>query len=441
MKQLEKICSGIGYKNIDGLSESISNCFDISRTELAGAEQMSRWYDTEMPGVRKLISLYLDEFTSLFAGDGRFRVYASVPCPTVIAAAFNSGGRVRISTAELCAMIVLHGILGAPTASVDYNAGGSCAMLQNRKAYIESGVLPRPDLLWSFGLLCDECCKTDELIHSVNGIKHINSFCAKSYSDTRFWRYEESLRSGISELCAAAEISEPGECGTREKANLAAMLCAGICCTNASVECPPLKAATVSLIQTSQLMAFEDIDMLIDALTGIRNDMRRAKRPERKTKIYSYYIPPCVPELGAIFEDNGLHLAGSAAFITRPVQYTHSTNLAGAAAAAWDSSILSRSSAEYATETAKAICKYNCAAYLNGMFEFDRWLGAGHKLTDGEIESLSGRPVLQCGTDFWGTDFSRAKIENLAETAAYVCKYAGQPYDAISEAQEKQYHD
>ena len=394
-----------------------------------------------MPGVRKLLSLYLDEFISLFAGDGRFRVYASVPCPTVIAAAFNSGGRVRISTAELCVMIVLHGILGASAAAVDYNAGGRCAMMQNRRAYIESGILPRPDLLWSFGLLCDECCKTDELIHSVNEIKQISSFCAKSYSDTRFRRYEESLRSGISELCTAAGIPEPDGRGAREKANLAAMLCAGICCANAAADCPPLKAATVSLIQTSQLMAFGNIDLLIDALTDIRNDMRRAKRPDRITKLYSYYIPPCVPELGAIFEDNGLRLAGSAAFITRPVQHTHSADLAGAAAAAWDSSILSRSSAEYAAETAKAICKYNCAAYLNGMFEFDRWLGAGHKLTDGEIESLSGRPVLQCGTDFWGTDFSQAKIENLAETAAYVCKYAGQPYDAISEEQEKQYHD
>ena len=392
------------------------------RIELAGAEQLSRWYDVEMPGVRKLISLYLDEFTSLFAGDGRFRVYASVPCPTVIAAAFNSGGRVRISTAELCAMIVLHGILGAPTASVDYNAGGRCAMLQNRREYIESDLIPRPDLLWSFGLLCDECCKTDELIHSANGIRQINSFCAKSYSDTRFRRYEESLRSGISELCAAAVIPEPDGHKAREKANLAAMFCAGICCANAAADCPPLKAATVSLIQTSQLMAFGNIDLLIDALTGIRNDMRCAKRPERITKLYSYYIPPCMPELGAIFEDNGLRLAGSAAFITRPVQHTHSADLAGMAAAAWDSSILSRSSAEYAAETAKAIRKYNCAAYLNGMFEFDRWLGAGHKLTDGEVERLSGRPVLQCGADFWGTDFNRAKIENLAETTAYICR-------------------
>ena len=47
--------------------------------------------------------------------------------------------------------------------------------------------------MWSFGLLCDECCKTDELIHDCDGVGQMNSFCAKPYDAMRFVRYEEEL--------------------------------------------------------------------------------------------------------------------------------------------------------------------------------------------------------------------------------------------------------
>lgn len=60
--------------------------------------------------------------------------------------------------------------------------------------------------------------------------------------------------------------------------------------------------------------------------------------------------------------------------------------------------------------------------YLNGMFGFDRWLGTAHRLTDGEIARLTGKPVFQCSTDFWGRGFNLSKIETLAETMAYLLR-------------------
>ena len=210
--------------------------------------------------------------------------------------------------------------------------------------------------------------------------------------------------------------------GIRDTTNKAAILTAAICCSNASATRPPLKAGTVALIQTSQLMAFQNMSALVDVLEDIRRDMRHIDRAGAGAmeKLYTYYIPPCIPELGAVYADNGICLAGSAAFITCPVQCMHAKDIAGMAAASWDVSILSRSSADYVRETARMIKKYNCVGYLNGMFGFDRWLGTVHRLTDGEIARLTGKPVFQCSTDFWGRGFNLSKIETLAETTAYL---------------------
>ena len=422
MNTLRGLCAELGCTAPEKIDEYVRRFYGGDIPRLCDMDRLVRWYDMDIPGVRALLRLYIEEFTALFTSNGLYRVYASVPCPTIIPAALNSTGKVSVHTAEFCAMITLQGILGQPPPSSGHCWNSRCAMLENRRGFVEAGIIPRPQLMWSFGLLCDECCKTDELIHDCDGVGQMNSFCAKPYDAMRFVRYEEELRTSLEYICVQSGAALPQTKGIRDTTNKAAILAAAICCSNASATRPPLKAGTVALIQTSQLMAFQDMSELVDALEDIYRNMRHIDRAGAMEKLYTYYIPPCIPELGAVYADNGICLVGSAAFITCPVQCMHAKDIAGMAAASWDASILSRSSTDYVRETARTIKKYNCMGYLNGMFGFDRWLGTAHRLTDGEIARLTGKPVFQCSTDFWGRGFNLSKIETLAETMAYLLR-------------------
>lgn len=421
MQNLFEICDVLEYTKPNKLIEIVQSFYADTGAVCCPAESLESWYDLDIPGVKELLRLYIDELVCLFGEEDVVRVYASVPCPPVLSAAFNLTPRVRVHTAELCAMIVMQGILGLP--AVSQSCGNRCAMLENRRVFIESGHLPRPDVVWSFGLLCDECCKTDEILHGLRGVRQMNTLCTKGDDEARYEHYESALRHGIDELCRLGGVSLPDARLAREKANNAAILSSAICCANASQARPPLKAGTVSLIQTSQIMAFTDIDGLLAAFDTIRKSLRRQKPKDSRgwRKLYTYYIPPCLPQLGAAFEDNRISLVGGAAFITKPVTRPHAPDIAGASAAAWEASILSRPSAEYVSETVKAIKKYDCVGYLNGLFGFDRWLGNIHKLTDREIQRVSERPVFHCPIDFWGRGFNCSRMETQVESIAYIC--------------------
>lgn len=360
MNTLRGLCAELGCTAPEKIDEYVRRFYDGDIPRLCDMDRLVRWYDMDIPGVRALLRLYIEEFTALFTSNGLYMVYASVPCPTIIPAALNSTGKVSVHTAEFCAMITLQGILGQPPPSSGHCWNSRCAMLENRRGFVEAGIIPRPQLMWSFGLLCDECCKTDELIHDCDGVGQMNSFCAKPYDAMRFVRYEEELRTSLEYICVQSGAALPQTKGIRDTTNKAAILAAAICCSNASATRPPLKAGTVALIQTSQLMAFQDMSELVDALEDIYRNMRHIDRAGAMEKLYTYYIPPCIPELGAVYADNGICLVGSAAFITCPVQCMHAKDIAGMAAASWDASILSRSSTDYVRETARTIKKYNC---------------------------------------------------------------------------------
>ena len=394
--------------------------FGGSEKEAANAdENLGRWYDLQYPGLRQLLRLYLEEFLSLFQEDSSYRIYASVPCPTVLPLAFNRTGKVRVYTAEFCSMLVLHGILGQNINRLNSGDGcAHCGLLESRFQYLEQDCVPRPDLLWSFGLLCDECPKTDERIQALMQLEMLSTFCGHMSDEQEFKRYEKSLRDDIETVMHRTGLHSLPSKQAWDDTRRIGLLIGEITCRNNEAEHPPLKAASLAMIHSACLMAFRNSDALILALTEIRRnikaDLSVRQRPIKK--IYCYYIPPCVPEFGSIFERYNIRLLGDAAFLSLPVYSSFDQDLAGYAAASWQSAVLSRDTEQNITATVAAIEKYHCDGYLTGLFSFDRWLGAGHKLSAERIEQYSGKHVYQTDTDFWGLNFNPARIDTFAQT-------------------------
>lgn len=421
MRALEKICQQLNCLELLKDLEYALSRFGFHENDVAyGAEHLSEWYDLDLPGVRKLLVSYLKEFCAIYEEESIYRIYASVPSPTVLSAALNETGRVRVYTAELCAMIVLRGILGLNIHLLSNPCEGHsrCAMLEHRRGFLKQDFLPEPDLLWSFGLLCDECPKTDEMIEHMQGFKVRSTACPRMNGESVSSVYEDVLRKDLFSVCEEAGVLVPDGNKAWNDAKTLGVLVNSIACVVSGAKTPPLKAATLALLQSTLLMSFGHLHGLLTALRELWCDLRKVKRVGREKKLYCYYISPCLPEFGAIFEKNGIALVGGAAFLTVPLTQPYTNDLAGYCAASWQSCILSRSTRLNAELTAAMVSKYHCDGYLTGMFEFDRWLGAGHKLTAAEIEKRSGKPVLQCHVDFWGRDFSPVRTEVYAETVA-----------------------
>ena len=378
--------------------------------------KLERWYDMELPGLRRLLSCLLREFRELFRDDGRYRVYSTVPAPNAALMAFNSSGELRCFTPELCIMTVLGGVFGQH-APASCGCGGQvsrCAMLENRKRYIYEATLPKPELLWSFGLLCDEAAKTDELLAAEHGIKRLCAFCPRG--EEGFSGYERVLREDIESLRRLSGMKAEPDIKACDRWLELSMLINAITCDNNSPQGSLLKPGTMSLIHSAGLMLFGCAEELILALREIKRDMKGLERRRSPHRLYCYYIPPVLPDYAGAFMDCGIELIGDAAFISCPPVRGLGRDIAGRCAAAWSGSVLSRSTARLAEETASHMVKYGCEGYLTGMFAFDRWLGNGQALAAGKIEELSGRPVYFNSTDFWGNGYSRDRTETYAET-------------------------
>lgn len=422
MNPLHRICAQLDCPELYAPLENALRHFGFSADGASyGAEHLSEWYDLELSGVQGLLTAYLREFCALYEEPNAYRVYVSVPSPPVLATALNETGKLRVFTAELCAMIVLRGILGISLAPVGSccESRSRCAMLDYRAAFLQQGRIPKPDLLWSFGLLCDECPKNDEAIQSIQGLSTLSTICPRDRrGESDFSYYETALRRDLQQVCAMAGVPVPEGTAAWQTAKQLGLLVSTIACLVSGSAHPPLKAATLSLLQSTLLMAFGDMEGLLSALQTLRREVRSVRKTGAKKKLYCYYIPPCFPELGTIFAQSGIALVGGAAFLTAPVTQPCAEDLAGYCAASWQSCILSRSTADNGTATASAISKEHCDGYLTGLFEFDRWLGDGHRLTAKTIEELTGKPVFECHMDFWGRDVSLSRTELLAETFA-----------------------
>ena len=92
MNTLRGLCAELGCTAPEKIDEYVRRFYDGDIPRLCDMDRLVRWYDMDIPGVRALLRLYIEEFTALFTSNGLYRVYASVPCPTIIPAALNSTG-------------------------------------------------------------------------------------------------------------------------------------------------------------------------------------------------------------------------------------------------------------------------------------------------------------------------------------------------------------
>ena len=141
-----------------------------------GEERVRENFDIELLGMRKILRLFIKELVNLMLAEDEkeIRLYTVMPTinPDIIGAAMQASNKVYAGFPDFLLIMVAGAIFGklAPIqdAAEEHmltRGAAHCSCNQTRLGCQVLELLPRPDLLLSWGHFCDEVPKVDELLH------------------------------------------------------------------------------------------------------------------------------------------------------------------------------------------------------------------------------------------------------------------------------------
>ena len=147
-----------------------------------GEERLKKYYDIELMGMRKVFGVYIRELVNLVLADEErekilYNVMPTISPDLIGAAMLKSPETVYAGFPDF---LILY-TMGAFFDKVDQlfeaaekhcspPGAGHCGCNQTRVGLQLLGLIPRPDLILSWGHYCDEVPKQDELLHHLLGI-------------------------------------------------------------------------------------------------------------------------------------------------------------------------------------------------------------------------------------------------------------------------------
>ena len=158
--------------DIVGLGED-----DIER----GIKRINLFFDTELNGIRKILGVWMKEMVNLVLAkqeDKKF-LYASIPAIGVdyLTAAMLNSDEVRIAFPDVffCGTVgvifdKLHPILEEGESLYLPPGVGHCSLLQLRAGLYAKELIPKGEIFFSCGTICDEVLKADEMLHEYFGV-------------------------------------------------------------------------------------------------------------------------------------------------------------------------------------------------------------------------------------------------------------------------------
>ena len=158
--------------DIIGLNED-----DIER----GIKRINLFFDTELVGMRKILGVWMNEMVNLVLAkqEGKKFLYASIPAIAVdyLTAAMLNSDEFHIAFPDVffCGTVGvifnrLHPILEEGESLYLPPGVGHCSLLQLRAGLYARDLIPKGELFFSCGSICDEVLKADEILHEYFGV-------------------------------------------------------------------------------------------------------------------------------------------------------------------------------------------------------------------------------------------------------------------------------
>lgn len=412
-------------------------------------------WDVQYRGVRKMIGAHIRELAEIakiqkYKAEGKKIIYGILPAVQIAYTGYKyaAGDSAYISFPDLLLVNILNGFFDKADPYLNYaeELGFTygcrhCPLNKMRVGAFAKGVLAEPDVIWSWGLNCDEGPKTDEMIqcmlsqkwhYVVSRIPHDTYYGERDDEFERIKYLSEVLKSDmnkISELTGIYPTAEHMKMALadfgRYQFKLGTLV--SLVCNSDPV---PLGGNALTQFEDFVGVPFntgykymeEAIDILIKEL---RHAVKEGKGilPKGAPKVGSYFVPFCIPWIDRLFRENGVATTFSQTLT--PTKNQMAPNRYGddpymSLAESWLKMPIGQNMGYEAAQMVEKVKAYKPDGMLMGFFDFDRWLGGHHKMCSAIVEKETGVPHYYIESDFWDDrDYSeealRTRIESICQ--------------------------
>ncbi|PLX31747.1 MAG: hypothetical protein C0604_06540 [Clostridiales bacterium] len=416
-------------------------------------------WDVKFLGVRKIVGAVIREAIDLtkakdYKKDGVKVVYGILPAilSNYMAIKVSGGDRVYVGFPDIFLAKVLNAFFhkldpfleNAEQNGMSYGCR-HCALNKTRITAKMQDVIPSPDIIWTWGLNCDEGPKTDEFINcyfdddwnvEITRIPH-DTYWGDCDSDNeeRIDYLADQLNHSVRVVeetvgfKVTPESLKAASTATRQYAMKIAQL--NSMCMKADPF--PIGGNVLSILGSPLSMPYNTglkhmegaVDILIkEVKADIKNGVGILEKGAPRVGVY--FTPYCVPWVDTIFRENGVALGFSLISVVtkkammKPMKYKDDPYRI--VAEQWLRSAAGGNMGyEFETWVDK-VETFKPDAMLMGFFDFDRWLGAHQKMGTMYVEEKTGVPHFYMEADFWeDRDYSaeglRTRIESICQVA------------------------
>jgi len=417
-------------------------------------ERIPTYFEVKLEGVRKILGCFIKETIDLtkaneYKEKGVKIVYGILPAIIhyYYALKLTAPDKVFVSfPGEFLASvmnILFHKINPyleeAERSGISYGCR-HCALTKTRYAARRRGLIPSPDVSWIWGFVCDEGPKTDEFIQlycdpewksCITRLPHDQPLGTEEdevierveYLASQMRDGFEFVQKEIGIKVADEKVSEVISIWERYAAKVTELFYL------MASDPLPLSPLITFLASSPLALPFntgvEGMERALGVLTKDvkqRVDNKEGILPKGAPKLMAWMTPDCLPWVFKMFEENGVALAFSEAYMLTKKQLKPPTfeDPYMAVAETW----LRRSESVNLGYKAEQMCEklktYGADGALFGFFDFDRWLGSDHRLLARIVREETKLPVFYIEGDIWedrdyGPEALRTRIESISE--------------------------
>ncbi len=433
----------------------------ISEEDVIEAQQHyipDNW-DIQYKGVRMIIGAIIRETIDLckanqYKAEGKKIVYGILPAilSNYLAIKKSGGDDVYVAFPDIFLAKVLNAFFHRlePMLSSAEESGMSygcrhCALNKARITARDQGIIPNPDIIWTWGLNCDEGPKTDEYINclidegwnvEITRIPHDTYWGDDDSQDMERVEYladqlnyskkrvEEAIGFKITdESIKAAGADSMGYAMKIAQLNTLAM----------KADPFPIGGNVLSILGSPLSMPYNTgLKHMSDAVVELTKEVKAAIKagegvlPAGAPKVGVYFTPYCVPWVERIFRENGVTLAFSLISVVTPKALSKPAKFKNdpyrSVAEGWLRGAAGGNMGAEFDSWVDKVETFKPDAMLMGFFDFDRWLGAHQKMGAKYMEEKTDVPVFYVEADFWDDrDYSmealRTRIESICQIA------------------------
>lgn len=430
--------------------------FSDEDIRIAKDEYIPKNWDIQYRGIRKLIGAYFRELveitkTSQYKAEGKPIIYGVLPAITTPYAAFKkaSNDEAYVCFPDLMLVTILNSFFHRADMFLRYaeDLGFTygcrhCPLNKTRLAGYAKGILSSPDVIWSWGFNCDEGPKTDEMIQCMIGEKW-NYIVSRLPHDTNYGEKDDSVEERVRYLASVIKtdmdkVSEitgiypkpehlKAAIDENNRVTFKVATLVSLCC---KADPPVLGGNALPLFQEIFCTPFNcGVKYLEEALDILTKEIRQAIKegkgilPKGAPKLGSYFVPFTVPWVDRMFRDNGIAVTFSecltpSANQLSPSKYPDDPYMS--IAENWLKYPLGQNMGYEVASMVEKIRTNKPDGMFMGFFDFDRWLGAHHKMAAELVEKETGVPHYYIEADFWDDrDYSeealRTRIESISQ--------------------------